>query len=71
MLINATIGVDWGKTLTKIRVVSKSEPYFSQKVTVMLVGFALELVVELVAGATSCSKEVWKERCQCFQHRVF
>ena len=31
ILINATIGVDGGKTLTKINVVSKSEPYLVKK----------------------------------------
>jgi len=40
------------------------------KVTVILVGFALELVVELYATAACRSKKVGKERWQCFEHRI-
>ena len=41
------------------------------KVAVVLVGFSLELVVELNARATGHSKEVGKERWQCFKHCIF
>ena len=40
------------------------------KVTVVLVGFALELVVEFDTGAACRSKEVWKERWQRFEHSI-
>jgi len=40
------------------------------KVTVVLVGFALELVVELDTGAAGRSQEVGKERWQRFEHSI-
>ena len=44
---------------------------FTHKVVVMLVGRVLELVIELDAGASSRSKEVWEKRWQCFGRRIF
>ena len=43
---------------------------FLRKVAVVFVGLALELVVEVDAWATGRSKEVWKERWQCFEHGI-
>ena len=43
---------------------------FLGEVTVVLVGFAFELVVEVVAGAVCCSMEVLKESWQRFEHSV-
>ena len=42
---------------------------FLDKVTVVLVSLAFELVVEVVAGAVGCSR-VWRERLQRFEHSV-
>lgn len=34
---------------------------FAHKITIVLVGLALELVIELMAGSTGRSKQIWKE----------
>ena len=43
---------------------------FLHKVAVVLVGFTLEFIVEFDAGAAGGSKEVRKERWQCFKHGI-
>jgi len=40
------------------------------KVTVVVVGFALELVVEVGTSAASRAMEVRKQRRECFEHSV-
>ena len=43
---------------------------FLHKVTVVIVGFTLEFIVELDAGAARGSKDVRKERWQCLEHGI-
>ena len=40
------------------------------KVTVILVGFTLEFVVEFDASAARGSKEIWKEGRKCLEDRI-
>ena len=43
---------------------------FLNKVTVVFVGFAFELVIKFIAGVVGRSKEVWKEGGQRFEHGI-
>jgi len=68
--IHATIEVDVRKNTHEDQRGIQVFVVFLDKVTVILVGFAFELVVEVIAGAVGCSKDVWKERWQRFEHSI-
>jgi len=40
------------------------------KVTVMVVGYAMELIVEVDVGAIGRPEEGWKDSWQCFKHGI-
>ena len=67
--INITIEVNAEKTHEDQRV-AQIFAVLLDKVTVVLAGFAFELVVEVVASTVGCSMEVWKESWQRFEQGV-
>jgi len=43
---------------------------FLDKVTVMVVGYAMELIVEVDVGVIGRPEEAWEDGWQCFKHGI-